>query len=167
MPLTFWRNDEKGYLAIIGALVILALVTIISISASRLANTEITMAKNDVLYRRNFFLAEGAALEAADHLTWYGNLAENLQSWMEMTTGELNLNSVREYWDNTVASGDQVIPEASVVDPNHTLFIIGHEGTARGFSISMDKPTVHTIGIYGRCAWNGISVIKMGFQAAY
>jgi len=167
MSLSFGRNDENGYLAILGALVILALATIISISASRLANTEITMAKNEVVYRRNFFLAEGAALEAADHLTWYGNLAENLQSWMEMATGELNLDSVRDYWDHTAARGDKVIPEAPVVDPNHALFIIGHEGTARGFSISMDKPTVHAIGIYGRGAWNGISVIKMGFQAAY
>ncbi len=167
MSLLFSHNNEDGYLAIIGALVILALVTIISISASRLANTEVTMARNEVVYRRNFYLAEGAALEAADHLTRYGNLAENLQPWMEMATGEMNMDSVREYWDNTAVSGDKVIPEASVVDPNHTLFIIGHEGTSRGFSISMDKPTVHAIAIYGRCAWNGISVVKMGFQAAY
>ena len=160
-------KNEDGYLPIIGALVILALLTIIGISASRVANTEVTMARNEVVYRRNFYLSEGAALEAADHLTWYGNLAENRQSWMEMATGELTIDSAKDYWDNTAANGDTVIPEASVVDPNHAFFVIGHEGTARGFSINMDKPTVHSIAIYGRCAWNGTSVIKMGYQAAY
>jgi len=167
MPLPSPLDNEDGYLALIGALVILTLLTVISLSASRVAITEITMARNEVVYRRNFYLAEGAALEAADHLTKYVNIGENLQSWMEMATGELNLDSVKAYWDHSVYNGDSVIPEASVVDPNHALFLVGHEGTAKGFSINMDRPTVHSIAIYGRCAWNGISVIKMGYQAAY
>jgi Tfp pilus assembly protein PilX len=160
-------ENEDGHLAIITAMFILALLTVISISASRVANTEITIARNEVIYRRNFYLAEGAALEAADHLTRYGNLRENRRSWMEMNTGELNMESVKQYWDNTAINGDSTIPEPSVVDQNHTLFIIGHEGTARGFSINMDRPTVHSIAIFGRCAWNGISVIKLGYNAAY
>jgi hypothetical protein len=160
-------KGEDGYLAVIGALVILTLITVISISASRVANTEITLARNEAVYRRNFYLAEGAALEAVDHLATYENLRENLQPWMEMATGELDMNSVNEYWDNAAANGDTVIPEASIVDPSHSLFIVGHEGTAKGFSINMDRPTVHSVAIYGRCAWNGISVIKMGYKAAY
>lgn len=160
-------KNEEGYLAIFGAIVILALLTVIGISASRVGITEVTMARNEVVYRRNFYLAEGAALEAADHIARYGNLEENLQSWMEMAAGELTMDSVREYWNHTVANGDTVVPEASVADPNHTLFIIGHEGTAKGFSLSMGRPTAHSIAIYGRCDWNGVSVIKMGYQTAY
>jgi len=160
-------KNESGSLAIIGALVILILISVISISASRVANTEIFLARNEVVYQRNFYLAEGAALEAADHLTQYGNLRENTQAWMEMVTGDLDPDNVKYYWDNTVVSGDTVIPEPSEVDPSHTLFIIGHEGTAKGFSLDMDKPTVHAIAIYGRCEWDGVSIIKMGYQAAY
>ena len=160
-------KNENGYLAIIGALVILTLISVISISASRVANTEVSLAKNVVVYQRNFYLAEGAALEAADHLTQYGNLRENSQAWMEMATGDLNIDNVKYYWDNTVANGDTVVPEPSEVDPRHTLFIIGHEGTAMGFSLDMGKPTVHVIAIYGRCEWDGVSIIKMGYQAAY
>lgn len=160
-------ENEDGHLAIVTAIVILTLLTVISISASRVANTEIAMARNEAVYRRNFYLAEGAALEAADHLTRYGNIIENRKSWMEMTTGELNMDSVREYWNHTSADGHAVIPEASLVDQNHTLFIIGHEGTAKGFSINMDRPTVHSIAIFGRSDWNGISVIKIGYKAAY
>jgi len=160
-------KNESGSLAIIGALVILILISVISISASRVANTEIFLARNEVVYQRNFYLAEGAALEAADHLTQYGNLRENTQAWMEMVTGDLDTDNVKYYWDNTVVSGDTVIPEPSEVDQSHTLFIIGHEGTAKGFSLDMDKPTVHAIAIYGRCEWDGVSIIKMGYQAAY
>jgi Tfp pilus assembly protein PilX len=160
-------KNENGYLAIIGALVILILISIISISASRVANTEVSLARNEVIYQRNFYLAEGAALEAADHLTQYGNLRENTQAWMEMATGDLDIDNVKYYWDNKVASGDTVIPEPSAVNLSHTLFIIGHEGTAKGFSLDMDKPTVHAIAIYGRCEWDGVSIIKMGYQAAY
>jgi len=160
-------ENEDGHLAIITAIVLMTLLTIISISASRVANTEITMARNDALYRRNFYLAEGAAIEAADHLTRYGSLLDNRKSWMEMTTGELNLDSVKDYWDHNAADGDTVIPEPSAVDPNHAFYLIGHEGTAKGFSINMDRPTVHSIAIFGRCAWNGTSVIQMGYKAAY
>lgn len=160
-------RNEDGSLAIIAALVLLTLLTIISISASRIACTEVVIAKNDSVYRRNFYLAEGAALEAADHLSAYGDLRENIQSWMQMATGELDMDSVKYYWGNSAANGDTVIPEPSVVDPNHTLFIMAHEGTAKGFSLNMDRPTVHSLSIYGRCAWNGVSVIRIGYQAAY
>jgi hypothetical protein len=160
-------HNEDGSLAIIGALVLLTLLTVISISASRVASTEVAIARNDTVYRRNFYLAEGAALEAADHLAAYGNLSENARSWMEMATGELDMDSVKNYWDNSASDSDTVIPEPSVVDPNHALFVVGHEGTAKGHSINMDRPTVHSLSIYGRCAWNGVSVIKMGYQAAY
>jgi hypothetical protein len=167
MPFRSSLKNENGFLVMIGALVILILISVISFSASRVANTEVIMAKNDVLYRRNFYLAEGAALEAADHLAHYGNLRENTRSWMEMATGDLDITSVKYYWDNTVANGDTVIPEPSEVDPTHTLYVIGHEGTAKGFSLDMDRPTVHSIAIYGRCEWDGVSIIKMGYQAAY
>ncbi len=60
--------SEDGYMALFAALVLLVLVSIIGISASRVANTEIGMARNEVIYHRNFFLAEGAAMEAADRL---------------------------------------------------------------------------------------------------
>jgi len=99
----------------------------------RVANTEIFLARNEVVYQRNFYLAEGAALEAADHLTQYGNLRENTQAWMEMVTGDLDTDNVKYYWDNTVVSGDTVIPEPSEVDQSHTLFIIGTRELLKDF----------------------------------
>jgi hypothetical protein len=159
--------DQDGHITLFAALLILALLAIISMSASRVANTEVAMARNEAVFRRNFYLAEGAAIEAADRLNSYGSISENIQPWMEMVTGNLDVDSVQGYWNNAIAYGDTVIPEPSVVDPNHTLFVIGDEGVARGSSLDMAKSTVHAIAIYGRGDWDGVAIIKIGYRAAY
>lgn len=160
-------KNENGYIAIVATLAILTLLTVIGISASRVANTELTRARNEVVHKRNFYLAEGAALEAADRLHFYGNLKDHPQPWMEMVTGNLDIDSLKYYWDNTATQGDTVIPKPSEVDLVHTAYLTGDEGIAHGHSLGMDKPTVHTIGIYGRCDWNGVAIIKLGYRAAY
>lgn len=158
-------NDEDGFLAVVAALVILILMTVIGISASRVAGTEAAMARNEVIYKRNFYLAEGAALEAADRLAKHGDLKDSPEAWMETVTGELHIDSLKNYWDHS--AGDSVIPEPSQVDLNHTLFLVGHDGVAPGWSLDMSKPTVHAIAIYGRCVWEGTAIVKMGYRAAY
>ena len=154
-------------MTIVAALVILALLTVIGISASRVASTEATLARNEVVYKRNFYLAEGAALEAADRLAKNGNLKDSSEAWMEMVTGNLDTDSLRYYWDNSTAAGDTVIPEPSKVDLGHAHFLAGHDGVAHGSSLDMSKPTIHAIAIYGRCVWEGAAIVKMGYRAAY
>lgn len=160
-------KNEDGYVAIVATLAILTLLTVIGISASRVANTELTSARNEVVHKRNFYLAEGAALEAADRLHSYGSLRDHPQPWMEMVTGTLDIDSLKYYWDNTAAQGDTVIPKPSEADSAHTVYLAGDEGIAPGHSLSADKPTVHAIGIYGRCSWDGLTIIKLGYRAAY
>jgi len=160
-------NNEDGYLAVVAALVILTLLTVVGISASRVASTEATMARNEVVYKRNFYLAEGAALEAADRLAKNANLKDSSETWMEMVTGNLDVDRLKYYWDNSIASGDTVIPEPSKVDLDHTHYLVGHDGVAQGSSLDMSKPTIHAIAIYGRCVWNGAAIVKMGYRAAY
>jgi hypothetical protein len=160
-------EDENGYVAIIAALGILSLLTILGISASRVANTEVRTARNGIVYKRNFYLAEGAAIEAADRLHSYGNLRANPQPWMETVAGNLDIDSLKHYWDNSAASGDTVIPKPSEVDLSHTVYLAGEEGIAPGSSLGMGNPTVHSIAIFGRCSWDGVAIIKLGYRAAY
>jgi len=160
-------KDEDGYVGIIATLAMLSLLTVIGISASRVANTELATARNEVVHKRNFHLAEGAALEAADRLHSYGSLRDHPEAWMEMVTGTLDIDSLKYYWDNTAAQGDIVIPRPSEVDLAHTVYLAGDEGIAPGHSLSADKPTIHAIGIYGRCSWGGVTIIKLGYRAAY
>jgi len=124
LPSSFLKN-ENGYLAIMGALVILTLLTVIGISASRVGITEVTMARNEVVYRRNFYLAEGAALEAADHLARYGNLEEkhqSLQAFIQKTVAGSTRSDHRT--DPPVHGHDPRLPQS----PDHP----GHHPVGSG-----------------------------------
>ena len=61
-------NSQDGHVAIVAALVILTLIAIISFSASRVANNEVTMARNESVHQRNLYLA-GAEVQKTGDLT--------------------------------------------------------------------------------------------------
>ena len=91
-------KNQDGFVAIFAALVILVLITIIGFSASRVANTEVTMSRNEIIYHRNFYMAEGAAIEAADQLDHIANLRTDMPEWVETVISELTVENVREYF---------------------------------------------------------------------
>ncbi len=167
MPRSSPLHNEEGYMAILAALALLVLLSIVSIAASRIAGTEVTMAGNETVYQRNFYLAEGAVMEAVDRLDHTADLRNAPLAWLERTTGKLDHGTVRDYWklkDDPIAA---VKPSASAVDLDHALFIAADEGIAQGASMTMGRTTVHEFSIYGRCAWRGASVVKVGYRAAY
>ena len=156
-------NSQDGHVAIVAALVILTLLTIIGFSASRVANNEVTMARNESVHQRNFYLAEGAAMEAVDSLANTANLKDNVPAWMEKTAGNLDVDTLRSY-----LNGNETSTAASAVDDaNRATFVAGVEGVAPGGSLGMNTPTVYILGIYGRCEWNGESIVKIGYRAVY
>ena len=161
------RTDEDGYMAILATMMILALLTIIGAAASRTANTEVLMAGHEIRYQRNFYRAEGAAMEAADILHHATGLADKLPAWIDPVVGNLTIERLREYWDNDASRGDAVIPAAAQLDKDHTLFVAATEGIAPGGSLGMDTPTVHALAIYGRCQWDGVAIVKVGYLVAY
>ena len=61
-------KNEDGYFLIISTMMLLALITIISVAASNTARTEVQVAGNNLVYQRNLYLAEGAAMQAVDEL---------------------------------------------------------------------------------------------------
>jgi len=156
-------NSQDGHVAIVAALVILTLLAIISFSASRVANNEVTTARNESVHQRNFYLAEGAAMEAVDRLVNTANLKDNVPDWMEKVAGGLEVDTLRSYLNDKEA----VKPQASAVEANRTKFVAGLEGVAPGGSLGMHTPTVFILGIYGRCEWNGESIVKIGYRAVY
>lgn len=160
-------TNEDGYMAILASMMILTLLTVLGLVASQSANTEVLMSGNEIRYQRNFYRAEGAAMEAADILQHAANLADSLPSWIDPFVGNLSIETVSDYWDNNSGDGDTVIPQSSEVDKDHTLFIAGSERIASGESLGMDKPTIHSLAIYGRCEWDGVTTIKVGYLVAY
>lgn len=160
-------QSEKGYIALFAALVLLVLLSIIGISASRIASTEITMVRNELIYQRNFFLAEGAAMEAADRLANTADLKDHMPVWMETAHGALDYANLRTYFSHATDPFATVIPQASELDLNRTLYVGGVDGTAPGEGLDPDRPKIHAISVYGRCEWDGVSIIKIGYRAAY
>ena len=61
--ITTIMNNEQGAQMIIVSVMLLALLTIISVGASKTANTEISIAANENAYQRCFYNAEGAVVE--------------------------------------------------------------------------------------------------------
>jgi hypothetical protein len=155
-------NSQDGHVAILAALVILTLLAIISFSASRVANNEVTLARNESVHQRNLYLAEGAAMEAVDRLVHTANLKDNVPAWMEKTAGSLDVDTLRSYLN------DPAKRQASAVDAaNRATFVAGVEGVAPGGSLGMNTPTVFILGVYGRCEWDGESIVKIGYRAVY
>jgi Tfp pilus assembly protein PilX len=155
-------NSQDGHVAIVAALVILTLLTIICFSAARVANNEVTVARNESVHQRNFYIAEGAAMEAADRLIHIADLKDNVPAWMEKRAGRLDVDTLRSYLND---SNKRMA--SAVDDANRATFVAGVEGVAPGGSLGMHAPTIIILGIYGRCQWDGESIVKIGYRAAY
>jgi Tfp pilus assembly protein PilX len=145
---------------------LLALLTIISVAAIDTANTEVTVAGNEYVYQRNFYMAEGAALEAVDRLRNDSNLGEQFPHWVE-NTGALSDENLDEYLQNSAEDGDSVYPAASAVNAGHARFITRYLGPEVGESLDATRTQVHAFEIYGHCAWDGASTIKLGYLQAF
>ena len=61
-------RDEQGFITVVVVLLMLVLVTIIGVSAINMTTIESTIVRTDGLYKRNFYVAESAAYEAAQLL---------------------------------------------------------------------------------------------------
>jgi Tfp pilus assembly protein PilX len=158
--IAFNLNNEDGYFLILATLMILVLLTILGVAASRTSNTEIMVSANEMVYQRNFYMAEGALIEAIDILANSTDLADNPPDWFEPDAGNLTEANVDTYWDTTAE-------ESSVDDTGNTRFLAGVEGYGGGGSLDVDKPTVKAIGVYGRCQRNGVTTIKVGYLKVY
>ena len=118
-------KNEQGYFLIISTLMLLGLLTVISIAASNTANTEVQIAGNDAVYQRNFYLAEGAAMQAVDVL--HNDPNPRGLPFVDPGLKTINDSNFKTDW----AANSQ--PVATSMDPSgKTRFRAGYEGTPAG-----------------------------------
>jgi Tfp pilus assembly protein PilX len=153
-------RNENGYFLIVATMMLLALLTIISIAASNTARTEVQIAGNDLIYQRNLYLAEGAAMEAVDQL-------QNDPDPRGLPFVESGLKVITDdnYGDDWEANSQAVT--ATMDSGGKTRFRAGYEGTPAGFSLGMGKPKVHGFAVYGRTEKQGVTIIKVGYRRAF
>ena len=163
-------KNEDGAMLIMAAVMILILLTIISISALRTANTEIQIASNDYFYHKNFYCAEGAAIETVDRMERLVTVDSKDYDWLMNETEDVdNDSNLFGFWNlnNDDRKDGDAAPVASSVCSSHAELMAVHNGVLSGSSLDMSKPTKHVFSIYGRSDDRGLSMIKVGYTKAY
>jgi len=159
-------KNEQGALMILISVTLLALLTIISVAASKTATTEINIAANEYAYQRSFYHAEAAIMEVVDLLEDSANTLKHPPPWMGMNGEVINDNTIFKIWDD-----DQklkgVAPQASAIDFQSTEFLCVHHGIPSGSSLDMGKPKKHVFSIYSRSKNKGLVMLKINYAKIY
>jgi Tfp pilus assembly protein PilX len=146
MPRLRRKNDsgQEGSIVIV-ALVLLVLVTLMGVSITQITSVEMRVAANERDYKRVFYLAEAAVMEALQRL----ENAEPVDLKTSTTTlawlhdGDTNLEN-RENMKNTDS-----ISAASTFDPD-TYFAVTARGITGGSSLSMTTSSrLYSFDAYG------------------
>jgi len=160
-------NNENGS-TIVVALILLALLTLLGVSSTNTCTTELAIVRNEALYKRSFYRAEGAAMEAAQKMA--DEAADQLRlettalAWLNDSTVDLTDTS---NWTGNSAESDNVSDGAN----ESTLFAVRSEGIAQGASLTMTSGTqlyqfsVH--GLYESEQTHSRSHIVIGYRKRF
>ena len=166
MKFTFISQDESGTVMILLSVMLLALLTIISLAASRTASTELKIASNEYFYQRCFYNAEGAIMETVDLLETTEIPTEDAPKWIGMDGNAINDSTVFAYWEDA-AETQEATPEDSTINLKDTSYLAVHHGIIAGNSLDMSKSSINNISIYGRCKNKGLVLLKVGYAKVY
>lgn len=154
---------ERGSVVVI-ALVLLALLTIIGISASRTTEIEIMIAGNERIAKQNLYLAEGAAMRAVQVLD---DTELTLSPTIDMLKSIDDSPAIREdiYEDDT---WDNEAVELQVYNDFDSQI------EARALALSLGPPELTSLAettipydyeVYGRCWWRrGEGFVAVGYR---
>ena len=161
-------KNNSGAIMILLSLMILALLTIISVAASKTANIELKIAGNEYLYHNNFYCAEGAVIETVETMEALARVDVDTTAWlMNETDKEAKDSDLYQYWKSTEREDGEAGPASAAVCSDHTAFMTVHHGVIAGSSLDMSKPTKHTYSIYGHSRDRGSVLIKVGYTKAF
>ena len=160
-------KNHNGAVMILFSMMILMLLTIISYAASKTANTEVKIARNEYLYHNNFYCAEGAILESIDRMESLAALDTADIDWMMEESSKVDRDGdLFGYWTDDSRTSEDAAPEAANVCSSAEYVTI-HRGVLAGSSLDMSKPTKHAYAVYGRSNNRGLVMIKVGYMKEY
>ena len=164
-------SNEDGSVLIL-ALLILAFLSIIGVSATTTSTIEVQIAGNDRTFKRNFYKAEAGAMEAAQRLeneTDTNVLTNRTPVYLTAfdSTADMTLSSNWDY-DDTGGNDNAETANASI-DPNGTTyFSIVDKGIADGSSLSLGSSNLHEYTIYGLYkSTDGESLVEVGYRKRF
>jgi len=164
--LSIIHNEEGSLLVVV--IVVLAVLSIIGIATMDRSTVELQIVRNEAVYDRNFYAAEGAAIEAA----------QTMQN--QNDSGELMPNSTSYTWLGSEADvdwtedGNRVVVDIDDVDalsdvstiPDTNMAAV-HRGVASGASMTMTAVSqVHEYAVFGyyNSVRDGRALIEIGYR---
>jgi hypothetical protein len=168
-------EGEEGSVLVI-AMIMLALLTIIGISATNTSTIEVQIAANDRFYKQNLCVAEGACMECIQRMENGGEEMKEMTSTRDVwLIDESNFNrsgvsvpgadNITDS-DNWRDTGTGQSCEDAMLDPN-SRFMAFYGGIAEGSSLDMTKSTVYEYRVFGRSTRNdGLVIIGVGYRKA-
>ncbi len=158
-------NNERGSIMLV-TLLILSLMTILGLSASKSTITEMQISNNQMVYRQNFYDAEGAINEGMQMLE-DTDLENATPGWVR-PFGSVALSPATEAADVYIdATWTPPLGQASVAIPSADL-MSAYRGVVPGGSLDLGGSTIYAYDVYGRDqSNNGMAVIKMAYRKAY
>ena len=157
-------NSEDGSVLVL-ALVMLVLLSLLGISASRTAEVEIGIAGNEKTFRQNLYRSEGAAMAGVQMLeneTDPDALKNLTPIWLHPSLPDPNIRSATN-WDPANNNSNQAI------DTN-SRYLSVYRGIAPGSSLDIGATptTLHQFSIYGRAVRNnGEAIIEIGYRRRF
>ncbi len=170
------RHSHQEGSAVVIVLLFLSLMTLVGVWATRNANTEVTIAGNEVRMKRTFYRAEAAVLEAAFLIEseTSGNLKDHSsRDWLwNAVGGPPNDLSDFANWDFDTQDGDDTAFETTLDldgdgNPDATAaFAVHDQGAAGGSSLVMtNATTVRSYSVFGLQDSNeGRAIIEVGYK---
>ena len=161
------KNEDGS--AIVFALMILLIVTIIGLSSSQTTTTELQIVHNEGVHKQNLYLAEGAAQEAIQRI-WNisrsdaGQLQKKSPAWLNDDT--INMTNL-DNWDSDGVGGDDTSQVSSL--DSDTSFSVVANGIASGGSLDITSETnIYDFTIYGLGNRNdGRVLVEIGYRERF
>ncbi len=163
MKLLFSKLDNEEGSAIVVALLILAVLTIMGISSTNNSTIELNIVRNEQIYQTNFYQAEASAYEAAQRIEQETNtnnliVSESNLDWMNNDTLDYFDQS---NWLNDGSANDNT--DVSVIDPNAFYSAVG-KGVRMGSSLDIGATRLYEYAVFGMSQWNnGNAVVEIGY----
>lgn len=171
-------NNDGGYVLII-SLLIMVVLTVIGVAATRNTSIELQIAGNDKLYMTDFYTSEANAFLVAQILE--DRLATDLEKW-DLVTDAGNPDGLiekKEIGDYKLTGN----PDEVTIKLKSYINTYGHEvttgdakekylavdkGIAGGSSLALGSTTVHSYDVYGYSSVkNGKKIIRIGYKKRF
>jgi type II secretory pathway pseudopilin PulG len=162
-------NNQQGA-ALIIVLIVMAVLTLVGLSAINTATVENKIVGNERIYQENFYLAESSVNEAAQKIeneTDSDNLLPSLSAWIWMHDSGNPVDFTDPgNWVHSASSSDNA--EQAAVN-TQALYSTVYKGVAEGSSLDIGAPSrLYKYAVFGHGkSNNGSVIIEIGYRKRF